>query len=381
MPKRKKHPRLPNAFGSIRYIGKGRTNPYAVHPPVTETNEAGDYVRPKALCYVDDWYVGFAVLNAYHAGTYKQGDELLFKTYRSCSGTDLDAFCARLLADHTAQAYVAKESEGATFKEVYEAFYEWKFGENAPKKLSSQAKDSARAAYKHFEKIHGKVFKDLQHDDFQDCITNCPRKSSTKENMVSLVKQMTKYALLYNHAEVDRSTALYSFECDDESGVPFTEDEMRTLIQYKDDPIVEFILIMCLSGYRITAYVDIEVNTDKWYFFGGIKTAAGKERIVPIHPFIQSMVEKRMRRIGGMLDVTPAAFRRQMYKKLSEIGIEKHTPHDCRHTFSALLESAKVNENDRKRMMGHSFGNDITNKIYGHRTLEELRVEIEKIKM
>ena len=41
MPKRKKHPRLPNAFGSIRYIGKGRTNPYAVHPPVTETNEAG----------------------------------------------------------------------------------------------------------------------------------------------------------------------------------------------------------------------------------------------------------------------------------------------------------------------------------------------------
>ena len=34
-----------------------------------------------------------------------------------------------------------------------------------------------------------------------------------------------------------------------------------------------------------------------------------------------------------------------------------------------------------KRMMGHSFANDITNGVYGHRTLEELRTEIEKIKV
>lgn len=32
-------------------------------------------------------------------------------------------------------------------------------------------------------------------------------------------------------------------------------------------------------------------------------------------------------------------------------------------------------------MMGHSFGNDITNGVYGHRTPEELRAEIEKIKI
>ena len=30
-------------------------------------------------------------------------------------------------------------------------------------------------------------------------------------------------------------------------------------------------------------------------------------------------------------------------------------------------------------MMGHSFGDDITNGVYGHRTVEELRSEIEKI--
>ena len=70
-----------------------------------------------------------------------------------------------------------------------------------------------------------------------------------------------------------------------------------------------------------------------------------------------------------------------MYEALNALGIEKHTPHDCRHTFSKLCEDNKVSENDRKRMLGHSFGKDITNKVYGHRSLEDLREEIEKIKI
>lgn len=69
-----------------------------------------------------------------------------------------------------------------------------------------------------------------------------------------------------------------------------------------------------------------------------------------------------------------------MYNTLKQLGIEKHTPHDCRHTFSALCEKYGVRENDRKRMLGHSF-KDITNKKYGHRELSDLRTEIEKIKV
>lgn len=47
---------------------------------------------------------------------------------------------------------------------------------------------------------------------------------------------------------------------------------------------------------------------------------------------------------------------------------------------SRLCEQYGVNENDRRRMMGHSFGSDITNGTYGHRTVEQLRNEIIKIK-
>ena len=79
------------------------------------------------------------------------------------------------------------------------------------------------------------------------------------------------------------------------------------------------------------------------------------------------------------MTVSDGAFRERMYITLKNIKIEKHTPQDCRHTFSYLCEKYKINENDRKRMLGHSFGKDITNKVYGHRDIEELRVEIEKI--
>lgn len=36
MARRKKHPRLPNGLGSIRYLGRHRKHPYAVHPPQSQ---------------------------------------------------------------------------------------------------------------------------------------------------------------------------------------------------------------------------------------------------------------------------------------------------------------------------------------------------------
>jgi len=69
-----------------------------------------------------------------------------------------------------------------------------------------------------------------------------------------------------------------------------------------------------------------------------------------------------------------------MYDVLESLGIEKHTPHDCRHTFNSLCDRFSVVERDKKLMLGHAFS-DVTNKVYLHRTLEDLRGEIEKIKL
>ena len=125
----------------------------------------------------------------------------------------------------------------------------------------------------------------------------------------------------------------------------------------------------------------MEIALEKYCFIGGIKTKSGKERTVPIHPSIYHPVANRFDGSRNLLLCGCVTFRKNMYGALKRLGIERHTPHDCRHTFSMLCERYGVNENDRKRMLGHSFGSDITNARYGHRSLEELRAEIKKIQV
>ncbi len=65
------------------------------------------------------------------------------------------------------------------------------------------------------------------------------------------------------------------------------------------------------------------------------------------------------------------------YNIMDKLGI-KHKPHDCRHTFATLLNNAKANSTSIKNLIGHnSFL--ITEKIYSHKDVEELRKAIKLI--
>lgn len=381
--KKKKYPRLPNNFGSIRYLGGNRTNPYAVHPPAEECDEHGNYIRPKAICYVDDWYVGFAVLNAYRAGTYKPGDEILFKRNRlELEDVELDDFCRRMLTDFTSHSHAieARKQNEKTFAQVYEMFFEWKYGENAKRKLGKQSRNSTQAAFKNCKILHNKIYADITLDDMQNCLDNCTLKEASIELMHSLLRQMGKFAEPRELCKKDYAQFLMMPSAEgDEHGDPFTNEELEILWKNKDNEICEFILIMCYSGFRINAYKNMEINLEKKYFLGGLKTDAGKERIVPIHSAIFPLVQRRLDRMGKLLKGY-GTFLKNMEQFLESVGIGKHTPHDCRHTFSKLCDDFKVDKDDKKRMLGHKF-KDVTNAVYGHRDVENLREEIEKIKV
>jgi len=374
MPKRKKYPKLPNGYGSIKKLSGNRSNPFAVYPPAKEKVGANKYKLEKALCYTDDWYKGFAVLTAYHAGNYYPGYE---RTLNDLGNTSANRF----LADYN-QAFRTSKSDKAkpTFKQVYERFYVYKF-ENTSKVYSKATKNSTSAAFKNCTMLHDKIFEDLRHDDLQSVVDQCDKSYASLELIVSLFHQMYAYAEIYELTQKDYSKHVkINKEDDDEHGVPFTNDELKILWKNKDNPVVELILILCYCGYRIGALKDLKVNLEEMYFQGGIKTKAGKNRIVPIYSGIIDLVEKRMKRDGSLLTITTMKFRPKMYSVLSSLGIEKHTPHDCRHTFSKLCDDYKVDEREKKRMLGHAF-NDVTNKIYGHADLERSREEIEKIKI
>ena len=44
----------------------------------------------------------------------------------------------------------------------------------------------------------------------------------------------------------------------------------------------------------------------------------------------------------------------------------KHLPHDGRHTFASLMDSAGANDVCIKLIMGHSMKNDTTKGTYTH---------------
>lgn len=385
MPKKRKtYPKLPNGFGSIRYLGKNRRNCYAVHPPAT-IDAAGKAVRPPAICYVDDWLKGFAVLTAYKAGTYKPGME---NDLPISPIADTDTLVSRILADYgTIKGVEGKHPEikKLTFAEVYERFMAWKFAEGTT--YSKATKSNYSASYSYCSVLYDRPFEGLKATDLQEFIDSQKKlKKGSLKVILVLFNQMYKYAIYAEIVSENKSKYVkINKEDDTEHGTAFSEQELKILWQNSADIDVQLILIMCYSGWRIGEIENLEVNLEERYFKGGSKTRAGKDRIVPIHPHIYNFVRTRIEADGTLLNMNKVTYRMFRFypvlERLRIVGDPKHTPHDCRHTFSALCEKYGVRENDRKRLLGHAFGNDITNAVYGHRTVEELRAEIKKIEV
>lgn len=365
MAKRKKYPKLPSGYGSIAFLGKGRRNPYAVRPPVTEFDEDGKPIRPKPICYTDSWMHGFIALTAWKAGTYTPGMEVEYDT--DAYQTSSDAV-GRILADY---ARVTKRTQGLTFAEVYRRAYEWK---SSHMELSTSAKNYYHYAFQYCKSIHDKVFASLRQDDLQKVIDDCDKSFSSKDSIRTMLSMTYKYALSNDIVSANYSKGLICEKKNIKHGQSFSDKEIEYMWEHSDEESYKQLLIMCYSGFRISAYNDLEINLEEKYFKGGVKTATSKNRIVPIHsailPHVKDLTDKY-----GYLNIT-----RTRVAFLNDIrSINKDaTPHWTRHTFSALCERYGVRENDRKRMLGHIVG-DITNDIYGHRTLEDLRAEIEKI--
>lgn len=80
---------------------------------------------------------------------------------------------------------------------------------------------------------------------------------------------------------------------------PFIQEQIDALWKIKDEPWVNTVLIYIYTGFRLQELLGMkteQVNIKEWYFEGGIKTAAGKCRIVPIHerirPFVKALVDE-----------------------------------------------------------------------------------------
>ncbi len=355
----KKHPKLPNGYGSIKRLSGRRSNPYAAYPPTTDYKDNGSPVTLPAIAYCKTWHLAYAALVEWHRvnDTSVLSPSLPIANYKS----------------------------NLTFSQVYDLFFEDKYKILPGKKqLSEASKHSTKAAYKNSTALHDRLFCSLVTKDLQSVVDGCTLKHSSLELIVSLFNQMYAYAI--QNDICDKNYAQYvkiNIPDDDEQGVPFTEADIKLLWNHTDNPDVCMILIMIYSGFRVAAYKTIQINKKERYLMGGVKTTAGKNRIVPIHPGILPYID-----ILSFFPNNADKFRTEhFYPALESLGIafastgEKHTPHDCRHTFSWLCDTYGVDDISKHLLMGHALPGDVESKKYAHRTLEQLRTEVEKIKL
>ena len=280
-----------------------------------------------------------------------------------------------------------------TFTEVYERWYQRRFKRHPDEKVAKNQRSSseytARAAYKKCTPLHTQIYSTLRTKDMQDIADADSLSHSMSEHVVVLLRHLGRYALETDISQKDYASFVsVTKEEDDEHGIPFTRTDLEALWKNRTLPFVDTVLIYCYSGWRINELARMplqDIDLQEKTFFGGMKTEAGRNRTVPIHSSIFNMVEKRyclqfqsLIYHNGKRDIRESDYRKCFDNALKGCGImQKHTPHDCRHTFNSMLDSAGVRKSTILKLMGHA--GDLNEKIYTHKTIHELREAVESI--
>lgn len=269
-----------------------------------------------------------------------------------------------------------------TLDELFKLWQEKK----APK-LGQGNRSCLTSAYKHCSSLGKQQYKAIKAFQMQETIDNCGKGYSTQAIIKNLWSHLDKFAL-----ELDIITRCYS-DLLTSAPVPpttrqaFTKEEIKTIWEHQSEPWVDTVLIFLYSGWRISELLalrpeDIDLQTGTMQ--GGTKTKAGKNRIVPIHSKILPMVERRMSEAGPRLicykgNVVPLSTYRLFWSEIMERLDMSHVPHECRHTFETRLDSAGANRKCIDMLMGH-VSPDTGNRVYNHKTIEDLKAAIELIK-
>lgn len=256
-------------------------------------------------------------------------------------------------------------SVSMTLGQLYDA---WK-NTRSFTKLSTNTQNNYKAAWnKRLSALADRKVREIKTEDLQEIIDTAEENGNSRSSMEkdkALMTILFDYAMqkdiVYKNygAFVDLPTLGDKTERD-----AFTDIEMQKIEQSKV-PYADLILVMCYTGFRISEFLSLtafsydQVNQT---LTGGMKTEAGKDRVIPLHPKIRPIVKKWAEKNGETLfckdDGTPFKvkhFRENIYyPTLEAIGVRKLTPHCTRHTFATLLDKAGVDPTEIKHLMGHS---------------------------
>lgn len=267
--------------------------------------------------------------------------------------------------------------------------------------LAGSTKSFIKSTWALCSSVHDMRLKDLRSYHIKDLIANMDGKPSIQTRIKATFNSILDYAVEYELVDrnVSRQFAISkdivkSAMTVKNSHMVFTDEEIDTLWNAVDDlEYTDAILIQCYSGWRPQELCLLElknIDLENWTFKGGMKTDAGKDRVVPIHPKIRKLVQREYNssvKTGSpyLFSKTGKLLKYSQYAPVFANIVKtlnlnpKHRPHDGRKHFVTMAKKYGVDEYAIKYFVGHHI-TDITEQVYTQRDPSWFQSEMQKIK-
>lgn len=320
------------------------------------------------------------------------------------------------------------KKDNYTFKQLYEKFKEAKMltkeEEQLEKKYHIRPDNKPfgrhyclgmKTAFNNSESLHDKVYRDLRASDFIKHLKECGKGTDSQSQMVNLYINLDKFALeediiekgyaqfitvttskrkeikkaknkkvekekLFTYEQIDY---LWNFKTKSEGLKKHSKKEREQFIR-------DFWLMLLYCGCRadelLSVYND-NVFLEDDYFIGGLKTDAGINREIPIHPAVKHLFEKYynpnneflfMQPNGNKMDYDYYLYHYKNNFKDLHTEVSEHTAHDARHMLRNELRKLGVKDVIINAIIGHS-NDDVGEDVYSHVSIEEKQEAIKMV--
>ena len=265
------------------------------------------------------------------------------------------------------------------FKDLYK-----KWLEGHTEKVTQSTINCYKSAYKYFSSLYYVEIAKIRTEHMQKCIDECPHGTRTKENMKALGTSLWRYAMQLDIVDRNYAEYLYIKKEEQAEKIAFSKEHLDTMWANVDKvPNIKYVLLLCYTGMRLSEMLGAMTENyypEDGYFITGIKTDAGKKRVITISPKIRPFFDDFGKGKHLFTELSAKKFRGDLYyPALQELGLDPlddegdhiYTPHCCRHTFATLMKDVPAPPTDKQKLIGHAKFEMTAH--YTHTDLESLK--------
>lgn len=265
------------------------------------------------------------------------------------------------------------------FKDLYN---KWLTGHT--EKVTQSTINCYKSAYKYFSNLYYVEVSKIRTEHMQKCIDECPHGTRTKENMKALGTSIWRYAMQLDIVDRNYAEYLYIKKEEQAEKIAFSKEHLATMWENVDRvPNIKYVLVLCYTGMRLSEMLGAMTENyypEEGYFVTGVKTDAGKKRVITISPKIKPFFAEFGTGKHLFTDLSAKKFRTGLYYPalqaldldvLDDEGEHIYTPHCCRHTFATLMKNVNAPATDKQKLIGHAKFEMTAH--YTHTDLESLK--------